>query len=254
MKINQHPLLRNIFGLLLISFFPALTLGGEPKVKKQDPSIFFWYHFRTAVIQNNLPKLKELTRFPFETTDANGTITKTPRGSFANLFHPLMETPVKNKKTMREIITAKEDLTTEERAALKEGKIQIGSFRFQTIKNVCYFIGASLAPEPPAAKKTAVAVPLAAVPARVEKTIPPPPAPSPTASPDFDKSDEEPLQNLAASPPKEKSTEKTPTESLEKNVPAVTEADDSALSPVFRFYWVAFRQAALNNDVEKVKS
>lgn len=184
MKINQHAHLRYLFGLFLFSFAPALALGGDPKVRKQDPAIFFWYHFRTAVIQSNLPKLKELTRFPFETTAADGTITTTPRGSFAALFHPLLETPGKNKKTMRDLITAKEDLTTEERETLKEGEIQIGSFRFQTIKKVCYFVGASLYSDPTTTKKALAAASLPVAPAtKVKKPISAPPRLPPPQTP-----------------------------------------------------------------------
>jgi hypothetical protein len=246
MKITKQHTVCMRMGLVLVAVISSVALGGEPKVKKQDPTVFFWYHFRTAVIQNNLPKLKELTHFPFETTAADGTVTKTPRASFATLFHPLLGTPVAKGQTMRDLITAKEDLTNEERVALKEREIQIGSFRFRTEKNVCYFVGASLSPDPSRPPPPTPAVP-AVAPVPSKKTKPVSPVAEPTPRPAFSEIEEEPLENLAASPPKQKH----PPPSI---APVLTPEEDPAQSAVFRFYWAAFRQAALDNDVEKIKS
>lgn len=120
----------------------GFAIAGDPKVKKQDPTVYFWYHFRTAVVNNNFPDFQKLTLFPFETTTPDGTIVKNSKSAFPTLFRTLLDTPGQEGKTMRDIITKKEDLTAEERAGLIGGEIQVASFRFRMAKNKCFFVGA----------------------------------------------------------------------------------------------------------------
>jgi hypothetical protein len=197
-------------------FWAGFVFAGEPKVKKRDPTIFFWYHFRTAVMSNNFPEFQKLTHFPFETTAPDGSIVRNSKKTFLALYRPLLDTPGKNGKTMRDIITEKEDLSAEERDRLKEGEIQVGSFHFQMVKNKCYFVGAGLrsTAEPQTKSLPAVPVDVPPVSKEVQKEVPKAVVPEPVLEPT-----EEPLQDS-----------------------------------VFRFYWVAFRQAVLDNNVSKVKS
>lgn len=270
-----------LLGTFLISFLSGIALSGEPKVKKQDPVIFFWYHFRSAVISNNLPKLQELTLFPFETTTSDGTVVKNPKGTFANLFRPLLDTSGNDGKTMREHIEEKEDLTEDERAALKEGEIRVASFRFRMVKNNCFFVGAGL-PSPRASpgKNTPPHKPVMAIPVTVMKpnSVPPPPVvevqptaaipppldvvepeavPPPAvveADPVIDSAVEGALVNLAASPPKTEPFVREASKQPARLAPPPEPAVDPRRDTVFRFFWVEFRQAVLDNDVSKIKS
>ncbi len=226
-------------GAVLAFSYSAIALAGEPKVKGQDPAIFFWYHFRTAVMSNNLPKLQGLTQFPFETTAADGTAVKNSKAKFTLLYRTLFDTPGKEGKTMRDLITAKEDLSDAEREALKNGEIQIASFRFRTIKKKCFFVGADLSSGKSNPPKSATPAPVAVVPVALpveEPPIAPEPVTDELAPPVT--VDEKTIVNEG--PPPKKSPVATPVEPRQDNV--------------FRFYWVDFRRAVLDNDVAAVKS
>lgn len=236
-------------GAILGSSLMGIALAGEPKVKGQDPAIFFWYHFRTAVPSNNQPKLQGLTLFPFEATIADGTVVKNSKAKFALLYRTLLDTPGKEGKTMRDLITAKEDLTDTERETLKNGELQIASFRFQTIKHKCFFVGAdlSLTKKPP---QKAPPPPVVVAPVAVEAPIALPLPPAPPPEPVVDPLAEEELVNLAASPPKAEIPSKEPALKMPSSEPAI----DPRRETVFRFFWVEFRNAVLDNDVATIKS
>lgn len=233
-------------GAVLGSSLMGMALAGEPKVKGQDPAIFFWYHFRTAVTNNNLPKLQGLTLFPFETTNAEGTVVKNSKAKFALLYRTLLDTPGKEGKTMRDLISTKEDLTDTERETLKNGEIQIGSFHFRSIKKKCFFVGADLSEAKNPLPKTSPPPPVIAVPVPREEPIalslPSPDEPEPTVQQPV----EEELVNLAASPPKTPPTAVSPV--------SAEPVLDKHQQTVFRFFWVEFRKAVLDNDVAAVKS
>lgn len=210
LKMNKYLTALMVGGLALSS-----VLAGEPKVKKQDPTVFFWYHFRSAVMNGGLPKLHALTLFPFETINENGDSVKNSKSQFSKLFHPLLDTPGKDGKPMREIIRGKEDLTEEERGTLAGGELQVANFRFRMVKNKCFFVGANLA----------AATPLP------EKSPPPDPVVVPTAV--------AVAESLSGARAKE---------------PDPDVSDTAAPNSVFRFFWVEFRQAALGNDLSRIKS
>jgi hypothetical protein len=245
MKIKLSGFLPSVGGMVAL-FLLGTVFAGEPKVKGQDPAIFFWYHFRTAVTTNNLPKLQGLTLFPFETTTDGARGVKNSKAKFALLYRTLLDTPGQEGKTMRDLISAKEDLTNDERDALNNGEIQIGSFHFRSIKKKCFFVGADLSVTKNPLPKTPPPPPESAVPVPPEKSmavlLPSSVDPEPTVQ----QTVEGELIHLAASPPKTRPPVPLP----HSSEPAVEKHQET----VFRFFWVEFRKAVLDNDVAAIKS
>lgn len=225
LRLMTLPLLS---GLTLLS----PLLGEGPRVKKQDPAVYFWYYFRTAVMANQFQKIELLTRFPFERTTAEGATTRLAKGAFREKVIGLLDLSDGAGRTMRALIEQKEDLTPAERAALSGGELTIGLFRFKTIKEKCYWVG-SIETESPQAKTSLPGTPLAAKPTMDTATPPVKPTGKPI--------DENPA--LASSALQTAETPQSPQEIV-----------DPRTDSVFRFYWIEFRRAALSSDFEKLRS
>lgn len=237
--------------------------AGEPRVRQRDPAVFFWYHFRTAILAENVQLLRDTTRFPFETTAADGSVTRHSRGSFSKIFRELLEAPSGTKgKTMRDLIAGKEDLSEKERTALKNEEIRIGCFRIATKKETCLFVGADLgtgtvaekkAPSPakelPPAPTDPTPVPLASTPV----VRPPKAAEAEVPVPAEEAVEEEPpLENLARSEPE--TTAVVPASPIKLVKKSKPKPEEPRKDLSFRFYWNDFRKAALDNEVETIKS
>jgi hypothetical protein len=221
--------------LMTLSLLSGLTLlspllGEGPRVKKQDPAVYFWYYFRTAVMANQFQKIELLTRFPFERTTAEGATTRLAKGAFREKVIGLLDLSDGAGRTMRALIEQKEDLTPAERAALSGGELTIGLFRFKTIKEKCYWVG-SIETENLQAKTSLPGTPLAAKPTMDTATPPVKPTGKPI--------DENPA--LAPSALQTAETPQSPQEIV-----------DPRTDSVFRFYWIEFRRAALSSDFEKM--
>ncbi|MBL8023356.1 MAG: hypothetical protein JNK54_03620 [Elusimicrobia bacterium] len=213
-----------VFNLLALLIFPFLApaQAGEPRVKKADPSIRYWYQFRSALLENNIDKLISVTYFPFEITTSDGKIEHHSRTTFPPLYHLLMDTEI-GKETMRPFLLGKEELTREERNALKNGEIKIGSFRFRNIKGKLYFVGAKIGRDFPLRQMAP------------ETNSHPSQEPHPTPSKNSGVS----FSNSA----------RTFTRHSSPTTPEVRERVD-----VFRFFWITFRQAALDNNTRVIQS
>lgn len=203
-----------------------------PRVKKQDPAVYFWYHFRTAVMANQFQKIELLTWFPFEQTTAEGATTRLAKGMFKEKIPSLLDRSDGTGRTMRAVIERKEDLTPEERAALISGELTMGVFRFKTIKEKCYWVG-SIETKSQQAKTSLPATPLEEKPAAASAK---PPVKTPG----------KPIEDNPALAPSSLQQAEKP-QSTQENIDPRTES-------VFRFYWVEFRRAALSNDFEKLRS
>jgi hypothetical protein len=217
--------------LVLISL-SILGHAGEPRVKKEDPAIRFWYQFRSAILENNVEKLTALTHFPFETTSPEGGSTRHAKNSFPSLYHPLLDTRIEGQ-TMGSLMKEKEDLTADERSSLKEGEIEIGSFRFRTIKGKCYFVSATLG------KKTPSNLPT---------------WPKPVAQP-TEKSQPSPNRKVhdSAIPSAQTRAKKDSPQGVSPSKIDLPPTP-SAHRDVFRLFWAQFRQAALDHDIGEIRS
>lgn len=240
--MKSHPLCRPfhiLFGplvlraaLVLISL-SILGHTGEPRVKKEDPTIRFWYQFRSAILENNIEKLTAITNFPFEITSPEGESTRHATNTFPSLYHPLLNTRI-DGKTMGAVMKEKEDLTADERSALKENEIEIGTFRFRTIKGKCYFVGATLG------KKTHPNLhnsPKSAA----EPTEKPQPSPNKKVHDD---------STIPAAQTRAQEDSPQRVSPLKTDLPSTT----SAHSGVFRLFWVKFRQAAMDHNIGEIRS
>lgn len=147
--------------ILVGSVIPAMMRADGPRVKKQDPAIYFWYHFRSAVTANQFQKIESLTRFPFEMVSPDGPPVQLGKGAFREKIQGLLDHPAPDGRPMHELIQQKEDLTPEERATLANGEVTVGVFRFKTIKEKCYWVGSVAPPSQEAATLDADNVALA---------------------------------------------------------------------------------------------
>jgi hypothetical protein len=217
--------------ILIGSVIPAMMRADGPRVKKQDPAIYFWYHFRSAVTANQFQKIESLTRFPFEMVPPDGTPVQLGKGAFREKIQGLLDHPVPDGRTMRELIQQKEDLTPEERATLANGEVTVGVFRFRTIKEKSYWVG-SVSPAGRHSKTSVSAPPTAAKPAASSAKLPS------QADETLD------VDNLALAPSTLQDPEKPQ---------SPQETADPRTESVFRFYWVEFRRAALSNDFKTLR-
>lgn len=218
--------------ILVGSVIPTMMRADGPRVKKQDPAIYFWYHFRSAVTANQFQKIESLTRFPFEMSTPDGPPVQLGKGAFREKIQGLLDHPVPDGRTMRELIQQKEDLTPEERATLSTNDLTVGVFRFRTIKEKCYWVGSV----PPAGRQSK------------------PSASAPTTA----------AKPAASSPKRPTQTSETPADenlvlaasALQRPdpTPSPQETADPQTVSVFRFYWVEFRRAALSNDFKTLRS
>lgn len=110
----------------------------------------YWRTFRDAVLGNDRPTVKSLTKFPFET---RGTMDsqKTKRHDareFDLLYTRLLQADPRTgpmRDSMRELIWRKQDLTVDELATAESlGEIHIGVFVFQRKKNRWLFTRANV--------------------------------------------------------------------------------------------------------------
>lgn len=207
--------------------FPMWAQG--PRVKKQDPAIYFWYHFRTAVKSNQFQKFEPITLFPFEQTSLDGTSVRLSKKAFREKISGYLDQSFGAGLTMRRLIEEKEDLSDDERAALLIGDLTIGVFRFKTIKDKCYWVG-STAESP---RETAVATPVHTHFSRPEASLDKPAPPTPEKNDDV-------------------KTERAVLPTANHDAPRPEIADPRTES-VFRFFWVDFRRAALSNDFETLR-
>lgn len=260
--------------ILVGSVIPAMMRADGPRVKKQDPAIYFWYHFRSAVTANQFQKIESLTRFPFEMVSPDGPPVQLGKGAFREKIQGLLDHPAPDGRPMHELIQQKEDLTPEERATLANGEVTVGVFRFKTIKEKCYWVGSVSAPKP-AAKPAASTVPPLSQEAETLVLRPDNSGYlSGAESASISRREEGAYREYVTDEQRRSRPESAPRNG--PNYPVATlDADNLALAPpalqdpvkpqspqetadprtesVFRLYWVEFRQAALSNDFKTLR-
>lgn len=110
----------------------------------------FWRSFRDAVLANDVPMVKTMTKFSFETrgTQDASPLKKHSARDFDLLYPRLLQADPKTgplRDSMRELIWRKQDLTVNEIGTADSlGEIHVGVFVFKRVKNRWAFVRANV--------------------------------------------------------------------------------------------------------------
>lgn len=110
----------------------------------------YWRLFRDAVLANDVPMVKTLTKFSFETrgTQDASPLKKHSARDFDLLYPRLLQADPKTgplRDSMRELIWRKQDLTVNEIGTADcLGEIHVGVFVFKRVKNRWAFVRANV--------------------------------------------------------------------------------------------------------------
>lgn len=132
-----------LFYILLIMSVSSISCNAETNLDRAQSFSTFWKEFRLPALNNNMPRILEMTRFPFKVKgdlDMDGS-KHLNKIEFEKQFNSLMKQDVRENLTpesMRQYIKKNKSISPK----IDDGQTNVALFSFELVKGKWYFVSA----------------------------------------------------------------------------------------------------------------
>ena len=132
-----------LFYILIVMSISSISCNAETNVESAQSFSDFWKEFRLPLLNNDIPRILEMTRFPFKVKgdldmDGSKSLNKI---EFKKRFNSLMEQDIRENLTpesMRQYIKKNKLISPK----VDDGQTSVALFSFELVNAKWYFVGA----------------------------------------------------------------------------------------------------------------